>query len=203
MLNMELGEVLFGGVGAGLYSVLLFVFLAIFIAGLVIGRTPEYLGKKIEAYDMKMTVLAILPYVLLVHLFTALSCVTEFGTTALGNSGPHGFSEILYAFSSAAANNGSAFAGLSANTVGYNLTLACAMFLGRFLVVAPVVALAGSLVKKKIHPMTAASFPISSSVFILLLVGVIILVGALTFLPALTMGPVIEQFLMWKGVLFS
>jgi K+-transporting ATPase ATPase A chain len=203
LLNMELSEVIFGGVGAGLYSVLLFVLLAIFISGLIIGRTPEYLGKKIEAFDVKMTVLAILPYVLVVHALTAYGVLSKWGIAGLGNSGPHGFSEILYAFSSAAANNGSAFAGLSANTPGYNLTLALAMFLGRFLVIAPVVALAGSLVEKKIHPKTSASFPISSFVFISLLVGIILLIGALTFLPALTMGPIIEQFLMLKGVLFS
>lgn len=203
MLNMQLSEVIFGGVGAGLYSVLLFVFLSIFISGLIIGRTPEYLGKKIEAYDIKMTVLAILPYVLIVHLFTAWGCFSTWGLAGLGNTGPHGFSEILYAFSSAAANNGSAFAGLSANTPGYNLTLAAAMFFGRFLVIAPVIALAGSLVKKKIHPTTEASFPVSSVVFISLLVGVILLLGALTFFPALTMGPIIEQFFMLKGTMFS
>jgi K+-transporting ATPase ATPase A chain len=203
LLNMELSEVIFGGVGAGLYSVLLFVFLAIFISGLIIGRTPEYLGKKIEAYEVKMTVLSILPYVLVVHALTAWACFTPWGLGGLGNSGPHGFSEILYAFSSAAANNGSAFAGLSANTPGYNVTLAVAMFLGRFLVIAPVMALAGSLVSKKVHPKSAASFPISSFVFITLLIGVILLLGALTFLPALTMGPIIEQFFMLKGTFFS
>jgi len=202
MLNMQLSEVIYGGVGAGLYSVLLFVFLSIFISGLIIGRTPEYLGKKIETYDIKMTVLAILPYVLVVHAFTAWGCFSKWGLAGLGNTGPHGFSEILYAFSSAAANNGSAFAGLSANTPGYNLTLAAAMFLGRFLVLAPVIALAGSLVQKKVHPKTSASFPVSSLVFISLLVGVILLLGALTFLPALTMGPIIEQFFMLKGALF-
>jgi K+-transporting ATPase ATPase A chain len=203
LLNMELSEVIFGGVGAGLYSVLLFVFLAIFISGLIIGRTPEYLGKKIEAFDVKMTVLAILPYVLVVHGLTVWGCLSKPGLAGLGNSGPHGFSEILYAFSSAAANNGSAFAGLSANTPFYNLTLALAMFLGRFLVIAPVIALAGSLAEKKVHPKTAASFPISSFVFISLLVGIILLIGALTFLPALAMGPIVEQFFMLKGVLFS
>ena len=203
MLNMELGEVIFGGVGAGLYSVLLFVFLSIFIAGLIIGRTPEYLGKKIESFDIKMTVLAILPYVLVVHAFTAWACFSPWGIAGLGNAGPHGFSEILYAYSSAAANNGSAFAGLTANTVGYNVTLAAAMLLGRFLVIAPVLALAGSLVQKKVHPPTSASFPVSSFIFITLLIGIIILIGALTFLPALTMGPIVEQFSMLKGTLFS
>lgn len=203
MLNMQLSEVIFGGVGAGLYSVLLFVFLTIFISGLIIGRTPEYLGKKIESYDIKMTMLAILPYVLIVHLFTAWACFTKWGLAGLGNTGPHGFSEILYAFSSAAANNGSAFAGLSANTIGYNVTLGFAMLLGRFLVIAPVVALSQSLAEKKIHPVTAASFPLSSFIFIALLIGVIILIGALTFFPALTMGPIIEQFDFMKGKFFS
>lgn len=202
LLNMELGEVIFGGVGAGLYSVLLFVFLSIFIAGLIIGRTPEYLGKKIEAYDIKMTVLAILPYVLVVHALTAWGCYSSWGVEGLGNSGPHGFSEILYAYSSAAANNGSAFAGLSSNTIGYNTTLAVAMLLGRFLVIAPVLALAGSLVQKQVHPPTVASFPVSSLIFISLLIGIIFLIGALTFLPALTMGPIVEQFFMLKGTLF-
>ena len=202
LLNMELSEAIFGGIGAGLYSVLLFVFLSIFISGLIIGRTPEYLGKKIESYDIQMTVLTILPYVLLVHVFTAWGCFSTWGLAGLGNSGPHGFSEILYAFSSSAANNGSAFAGLSANTPEYNLTLAAAMFFGRFLVMAPVIALAGSMIEKKVHPKTAASFPVSSFVFISLLVGIILLIGALTFLPALTMGPIIEQFFMLKRVLF-
>ena len=202
MLNIELSEVIFGGVGAGLYSVLLFVFLSIFISGLIIGRTPEYLGKKIEAFDIKMTMLAILPYVLIVHAFTAWSCFSSWGLAGLGNSGAHGFSEMLYAFSSAGANNGSSFAGLSTNTPIYNVTLAIAMFLGRFLVIAPVIALAGSLVEKKVHPKTAASFPVSSLIFTSLLVGIILLIGALTFLPALTLGPIIEQFFMSKGMFF-
>ena len=199
MLNMELGSAIFGGVGSGLYSVLLFVLLALFIAGLIIGRTPEYLGKKIEAYDIKMTVLSILPYVVLVHLFTAISCTSQWGLSSLNNTGPHGFSEMLYAFSSAAANNGSAFAGLSTNTVPYNLSLATAMLFGRFLIIAPVLALAGSFVQKQVHPKT---FPISSFLFIAILVGVIFLVGALTFLPALTMGPILEHFVLFRGKLF-
>lgn len=203
MLNMQLNEVIIGGVGAGLYNIILFILLSIFIAGLIIGRTPEYLGKKIESFDIKMTVLAILPYVLIVHLFTSLGCRSSWGMEGLGNTGPHGFSEILYAFSSATANNGSAFAGLSTNSVGFNLSLAIAMLLGRFLVIIPAIALAGSMVKKKLHPKSAASFPISSLVFISLLIGIIFLLGALTFFPALTMGPIIEQFYMLKGVLFS
>jgi K+-transporting ATPase ATPase A chain len=203
MLNIQLSEVIFGGIGAGLYSVLLFVFLAIFIAGLVIGRTPEYLGKKIESFDIKMAMLAMIPFVLVVHAFTSLGCFTEWGLKGLGNTGPHGFSEILYAYSSCTANNGSAFAGLTANTIGYNLTLAFAMLLGRFLVLAPVIALAGSFAQKKMHPKSSGSFPVSSFVFISLLIAVILLLGALTFLPALTMGPIIEQFFMLKGMLSS
>ncbi len=202
MLNIQLSEVIFGGVGAGLYSVLLFVFLAVFLAGLIIGRTPEYMGKKIESFDVKMTMLAVMPFVLVIHGFTALSCGTEWGMKALGNTGPHGFSEILYAFSSCAANNGSAFAGLNANNVNYDVTLACTMLLGRFLVIIPVMALAGSFAQKKITPQNSGSFPASSPIFILLLVGVILLLGALTFLPALSMGPIIEQFFMLKGTLF-
>jgi potassium-transporting ATPase potassium-binding subunit len=203
LLNMELGEVIFGGVGAGLYTLLLFIFLAIFISGLIIGRTPEYLGKKIESFDIKMMILAILSYVLIVHAFTAWACFSPWGTAGLGNAGPHGFSEMLYAYSSTAANNGSAFAGLNANTPGYNLSLAAAMFFGRFCLIAPVMALAGSFVNKKIHPPSAASFPVSSFIFISLLVGVILLVGALTFFPALTLGPIIEHFFMLKGTFFT
>lgn len=199
LLNMQLGSAIFGGVGVGLYSVLLFVLLALFISGLIIGRTPEYLGKKIEAYDVKMTMLAILPYVVIVHLFTALACLSVWGVGELNNQGPHGFSEMLYAFSSAAANNGSAFAGLNSNTLGYNLTLAISMLLGRFLIIAPVLALAGSFVQKQLHPKT---FPISSLLFISLLIGIIFLLGALTFLPALTMGPVLEHFAMFRRELF-
>lgn len=203
MLNMQLSEVIFGGDGAGLYSVLLFVFLSIFIAGLIIGRTPEYLGKKIETFDIKMTVFAVLSFVLVVHTFTALACFTEWGLKAVSNGGPHGFSEILYAYSSAAANNGSAFAGLSSNSLGYNITLALAMLLGRFLVLIPVVALAGSFVQKKKLPEGPSSFPVSSFLFICLLIGVILLIGALTFLPALIMGPILESFFFLGGTLFS
>jgi K+-transporting ATPase ATPase A chain len=203
LLNMELSECIFGGVGAGLYSVLIYILLSIFISGLIIGRTPEYLGKKIEAFDIKMAVLATLAYILLVHAFTAWACLSEWGKSALGNSGPHGFTEMLYAFSSTSANNGSAFAGLSSNTPGWNMMLGIAMLLGRFLVIAAVIALAGSFVKKKYHPKTAGSFPVSSLIFTCLLIGVILLVGALTFLPALTMGPIIEEFDFLKGVLFQ
>lgn len=202
MLNMQLSEVIFGGVGAGLYSVLLFIFLCIFISGLIIGRTPEYLGNRIESREIKMTVFAMLAFVLIVHCFTSLACFSDWGLNGLGNESAHGFSEILYAFSSCTANNGSSFAGLSGNNLPYNLALGFAMLLGRFCILIPVLALAGSFGQKKIHPKSAGTFPVSSLVFISLLVGVILLVGALTFLPALTMGPIIEQFFMLKGMLF-
>ena len=196
LFNMQLGEVAFGGVGSGLYGMLIFVVLSIFLAGLMIGRTPEYLGKKIEAFDVKAAALAILiPTVLLLG-FTAWATVSPWGIAGLNNSGPHGFSEILYAFSSAINNNGSAFAGLSANTPWFNTTLGIAMLCGRFFVILPVLALAGSLAKKKIVPQSAGSFPAYGPTFTLLLVGTILLVGALTFLPALSLGPVVEHFLM-------
>ncbi len=202
MLNIQLSEVIFGGVGAGLFSVLLYILLAIFISGLIVGRTPEYLGNKIEGYEVKMIVFGLLSYILLVHLFTSWSCSSTWGKEQLGNAGPHGFSEILYAYSSCSANNGSAFAGLNGNTVWYNLTLGLAMLFGRFFILLPVLALGGSFVQKKLHPTTAGSFPVSSFVFIALLVGVILLVGALTFLPALTIGPILEEFYLQKKVLF-
>ena len=202
MLNMQLSETIIGGVGAGLYSVILFVFLSVFIAGLIVGRTPEYLGKKIEAYEIKMTMLANLSYVFIVLVFTSWAILSDWGLKGLGNSGPHGFSEVLYAYSSCGANNGSAFAGLTGNAVEYNLTMAFAMFFGRFAFMAPVIALAGSLAGKKVHPQSVASFPISSLTFVSLLIGVILLLGALNFLPGLTMGPIIEQFFMLKGTLF-
>ena len=199
LFNMQLGEVAFGGVGSGLYGMLIFVVLSIFLAGLMIGRTPEYLGKKIEAFDVKAAALAVLiPTVLLLG-FTAWATVSRWGITGLNNSGPHGFSEILYAFSSAINNNGSAFAGLSGNTPWFNTTLGIAMLCGRFFVILPVLALAGSLAKKKIVPQSAGSFPAYGPTFTLLLVGTILLVGALTFLPALSLGPVVEHFLMMNS----
>lgn len=198
MLNMQMNETIFGGAGAGLYSVLLFILLSIFISGLIVGRTPEYLGKKIESFDMKMIMFATIPFVFIVHLFTASAACSDWGVKALGNSGPHGFSEILYAYSSCASNNGSSFDGITGNTVPYNLTLAAAMLFGRFLVIVPVIALAGSLAEKKILQKTASSFPVSSFIFISLLVGIILLLCALTFLPALTMGPIIEQLFFLK-----
>jgi K+-transporting ATPase ATPase A chain len=196
LFNMQLGEVVFGGVGSGLYGMMIFVVLAIFLAGLMIGRTPEYLGKKIEAFDVKAAALAVLiPAVLLLG-FTAWATISPWGIAGLNNSGPHGFSEILYAFTSAINNNGSAFAGLSANTPWYNTTLGLAMLCGRFFVIIPVLALAGNLSGKKTVPQSVGSFPAFGPTFTLLLVGTILIVGALTFLPALSLGPVVEHFLM-------
>ena len=196
LFNMLLGEVVFGGVGAGLYGMLIFVLLAIFLAGLMVGRTPEYLGKKIEAQEIKLAALAILLPALVLLGFTALAVTSDWGTAAAGNAGPHGFTEILYAYTSAANNNGSAFAGLAANTPWYNLTLALAMLAGRFLVILPVLALAGSLARKKTVPQSAGSFPVSGITFILLVIGTVLLVGALTYLPGLALGPILEEFLM-------
>lgn len=195
MLNMQLGEVIFGGVGAGLYGMLIFVVLAIFIAGLMIGRTPEYLGKKIESYDVKAAALAILVTAISILGFSAWAAVSTWGVAGLNNGGPHGFSEMLYAFSSATANNGSAFAGLTANTPWYNTTLAIAMLVGRFFIIVPVLALAGNLARKKSIPESAGSFPVTGATFTLLLTGTVLIVGALTFLPALALGPIVEHFL--------
>jgi potassium-transporting ATPase potassium-binding subunit len=203
MLNMQLDAVIFGGVGAGLYSTLLLVILSVFISGLMIGRTPEYLGNKISVFDVKMIMVALIfSMILVVHFFTSLACTAEWGLKGLNNSGPHGFSEILYAYSSCAANNGSAFAGLSANTPLYNVTLAIAMLMGRFFMIIPVLALAGSLAHKRMHEKTAGSFPVATVLFSLILMSMIILIGALTFFPALTMGPIIEQFFLLKRMLF-
>jgi K+-transporting ATPase ATPase A chain len=197
MWLMQIGEVVFGGVGSGLYGMLLFVMLTVFIAGLMIGRTPEYLGKKIDVYDMKMTALAILVTPTLVLLGTALAIATDAGRAGILNPGAHGFSEVLYAFSSAANNNGSAFAGLSVNTPFYNLLLALAMFVGRFGVILPVLAIAGSLCVKKRQPAGNGTLPTYGPLFIGLLVGTILLVGALTFVPALALGPVAEHLQLW------
>jgi K+-transporting ATPase ATPase A chain len=197
LLNMQLGEVVFGGVGAGLYGMLLFVVLAIFIAGLMVGRTPEYLGKKIEAYDVKAAALAILVTAISILGFTAWAAVSDWGLAGLNNQGPHGLSEILYAFTSATANNGSAFAGLTANSTWYNTTLGIAMLVGRFFIIIPVLALAGNLARKKILPASAGSFPATGVTFTLLLVGTVVIVGALTFLPVLALGPIVEHFLMY------
>src|SRR5664280_17291 len=196
MFNMQLGEIIFGGVGAGLYGMLVFVVLAVFIAGLMVGRTPEYLGKKINAFDVKVAALAILVPIVFLLGFTALAASTQWGVKALNNAGPHGFSEMLYAFTSCIGNNGSAFAGLSANTPWYNLTLGLATLVGRFLLIVPVLALAGSLAVKKTIPQSAGSFPVSGPIFVFLLIGTVLIVGALTFFPAISLGPIVEHFLM-------
>ena len=202
LFNMHLGEVVFGGVGAGLYGMLVFVVLTVFIAGLMVGRTPEYLGKKIEAFDVKMSVVALLAPIFAILGFSAWAVVSAWGTGALNNAGPHGFGEILYAYSSAAANNGSAFAGISANVPWWNTTLGLGMLVGRFLIIIPVLALAGNLVRKKIAPAGVGSFPVSGATFTLLLLGIVLIVGGLTFLPALAMGPLVEHFLMLGGKVF-
>ena len=196
LFNMHLGEVVFGGVGAGLYGMLIFVVLAIFLAGLMIGRTPEYLGKKIESFDVKVAALAILIPAGVLLAFTAWAATSEWGLAGLNNHGPHGLSEILYAYTSAMNNNGSAFAGLSANTPWYNTTLALAMLIGRFFVIIPVLALAGNLGGKKVVAESSGSFPVSGVTFTLLVVGTVLLVGALTFLPVISLSPVVEHFLM-------
>ncbi|GAB4525928.1 MAG: potassium-transporting ATPase subunit KdpA [Anaerolineae bacterium] len=199
MLNMMLGEVIFGGVGAGLYGMLIFVILTVFIAGLMVGRTPEYLGKKIEAREIKMAIVAVLLPSACILLFTALASVTETGLSSRTNEGPHGFSEMLYAFTSAAANNGSAFAGLNANTPFYNVLIGVAMWVGRFGVILPVLAIAGSMASKKTAPPSPGTFPTDRPLFAGLLIAVILIVGALTFFPALSLGPIVEQFLMGAG----
>lgn len=199
LANMQLGEVVFGGVGTGLYGMLVFAILAVFIAGLMIGRTPEYLGKKIEAYEMKMSSIAILVTPLLVLLGTAIAVMTEAGRAGIANPGAHGFSEILYALTSAANNNGSAFAGLSANTPFYNVLLAVAMWFGRFGVIVPVLAMAGSLAAKKRIPASAGSMPTHGPLFVTLLIGTVLLVGLLNYVPALALGPVIEHLLLWMA----
>jgi K+-transporting ATPase ATPase A chain len=196
MLNIELGEVIFGGVGAGLYGMLVFVILAVFLSGLMVGRTPEYLGKKIGATEVKLAALAVLAPSAAILLFTALACVSPWGLAGLNNGGPHGFSEILYAYSSAAGNNGSAFAGLSANTPQYNASLGIVMWIGRFFVIIPALALAGSLAAKQPVPTSAGSFPVAGMTFGVILTGTVLIVGALTFMPALALGPILEHFLM-------
>jgi K+-transporting ATPase ATPase A chain len=192
---IQLGEIIFGGVGAGMYGILAFAVVAVFVAGLMVGRTPEYLGKKIEAREMKMASLAVLVPCATILIFTAIAVVTEPGKKGVFNPGPHGFSEVLYAFSSATGNNGSAFGGLSANTPFYNTMLAVAMFLGRYFIKVPVLALAGSLAQKKIVPASAGTLPTHTPLFVAMLVGTIVVVGALTFIPALALGPIVEQLL--------
>lgn len=202
MVNMMLGEIIFGGVGAGFYGMMLFVLMTVFIAGLMVGRTPEYLGKKIEAKEMTMVILAILAPCAMVLIGTGISAISTNGLSSLANKGPHGLSEMLYAYTSAAANNGSAFAGLSANTLFYNLMLALAMFVGRFAIILPILAVAGSLAQKKYSPPSSGTFETDTTLFALLLIGVILIVGALTFLPALSLGPIVEHLMMIKGQTF-
>ena len=200
LTNILLGEVVFGGVGAGLYGMLVFVVMAVFIAGLMVGRTPEYLGKKIEAFDIQMAMLYLLIFPLLILGFTAVTLLMpNLGLSSLANHGPHGLSEILYAFTSATGNNGSAFAGLNANTHFYNYALATAMFFGRFMMIVPMLAIAGNLAGKKIAPASAGTFPVTTPLFTILLTGVIVIVGALTFFPALSLGPILEHLLLHAG----
>jgi K+-transporting ATPase ATPase A chain len=203
LLNIELGEIIFGGVGSGLYGMIVFVVLSVFIAGLMVGRTPEYLGKKIEAYDVKMSMLYVLIFPLLILTLTALSVLYPAGLAGITNPGPHGLSQILYAYSSAAGNNGSAFGGLNANTTWYNTTLGFTMLSGRFLMMIPMLALAGNLARKKSIPPSPGTFPVNTALFTVLLTGVILIVGALTFFPALSLGPILEHLLLQHGVLFS
>jgi K+-transporting ATPase ATPase A chain len=213
LFNMQTDEVIFGGVGAGLYSMLIYAIVAVFIGGLMVGRTPEYVGKKIEQKEVKMAIIAILATSLVLLGFTALSSVASFAqgsywnsfgatTGNLNNGGPHGLSEILYAYSSGAGNNGSAFAGITANTPWYNLTIGLTMLVGRFLFIIPALAIAGSLAGKKLIPVTSGTLPTNSSLFVVLLVGTVLIVGALTYFPVLSLGPIVEHFQMLNGKLF-
>ncbi|MCX6238474.1 MAG: potassium-transporting ATPase subunit KdpA [Bacteroidia bacterium] len=202
MINLMLGEIIFGGVGSGLYGMVVFIIITVFIAGLMVGRTPEYLGKKIQKFEVQMAIIAVLAPNIVILLFAAWASVTAPGLSSLNNAGPHGLSEILYAFSSAAGNNGSAFAGLNANTVFYNLTLGIGMLIGRFGIIIPVMAIAGSMAKKKITPSSAGTFHTDNWLFIGLLIAVILIVGGLTHFPALALGPIAEHFLMNNGVTF-
>jgi K+-transporting ATPase ATPase A chain len=202
LVNIHLGELIFGGVGAGMYGMLVFVILTVFIAGLMVGRTPEYLGKKVEAYDVQMAMLYFLIFPVVILGFAAVSVLAPFGLASISNHGPHGLSQILYAYTSAAGNNGSAFAGLNANTHWYNATLGITMLCGRFLMIVPMLAIAGNLAAKKIAPPSLGTFPVSGSLFTVLLTGVIVIVGALTFFPALSLGPILEHLLLRAGTSF-
>jgi K+-transporting ATPase ATPase A chain len=204
LTNIMLGEVIFGGVGAGMYGMLVFVVVTVFIAGLMVGRTPEYLGKKVQAFDVQMSMLYLLIFPLLILGFAAVAALApNFGTSSLSNHGPHGLSQILYAYASATGNNGSAFAGINANTHWYLITQGIAMLAGRFLMIVPMLAIAGSLAGKKIAPPSLGTFPVDNSLFALLLTGVVIIVGALTFFPALSLGPILEHLLLRSGASFS
>jgi K+-transporting ATPase ATPase A chain len=200
LINIMLGEVIFGGVGAGLYGILIYVVLAVFIAGLMVGRTPEYLGKKIESFDVKMAMLAVLVLPLMILALTGVSVLGNFGTSSISNPGPHGLSEVLYAYTEAAGNNGSAFGGLNPNTLWYNTTIGITTLVGRFLFIIPMLAIAGNLARKKQIPASLGTFPVT--LFSVLLVGVILIVGALTFFPALSLGPILEHLLMQAGKTF-
>ncbi|MDD5184972.1 MAG: potassium-transporting ATPase subunit KdpA [Paludibacter sp.] len=202
LFNMMLGEIIFGGVGAGLYGMLIFVILTVFIAGLMVGRTPEYLGKKIEAFEVKMAIMGVIAPSFIILVFTAIACMTDAGLSSLSSKGPHGFSEMLYAFTSAGANNGSAFAGLNANTNFYNLMIGIGILVGRFGVIIPVLAIAGSLSEKKLIPVSSGTFRTDNFTFVFLLIAVILIVGALTFFPALSLGPIVEHILMITGKTF-
>jgi K+-transporting ATPase ATPase A chain len=202
LVNIMLSEVIFGGVGAGMYGMLIYIVLAVFIAGLMVGRTPEYLGKKIEGYDVKMAMLVVLVFPLVILVFTAISAVKPFGISSILNPGPHGLSEMLYSFTSQAGNNGSAFAGLTTNTLWYNTAGAFTMLIGRFLMIIPMLALAGNLARKKYVPPSLGTFPVTTPLFTVLLIGVILIVGALTFFPALSLGPILEHLLMGAGKTF-
>jgi K+-transporting ATPase ATPase A chain len=197
-----LGEIIFGGVGAGMYGMLVMIVLTVFIAGLMVGRTPEYLGKKIESKDVKMAMLYVLVFAFSILVFSAWSSVASYGASSVNNAGPHGLSEIVYAFTSGTGNNGSAFAGLNANTLWYNTTIGLAMLVGRFLMIIPMMAIAGNLAMKKIVPPSAGTFPVHTPLFVVLLIGVILIVGALTFFPMLSLGPIVEHFLMKSRMMF-
>src|SRR5215475_5899914 len=202
LVNMQLGEVIFGGVGSGLYGMLAFAIVAMFVAGLMVGRTPEYLGKKLEAREVKLTILALLRLPLSILGWTALATVLPAGLAGIANTGPHGFSEILYAYTEGTANNGSAFAGISANTLYYNTTIGFAMLIGRFIMVIPLLAVAGSLAQKKLLAPSAGTFPTNRPLFVGLLVGVVLIVGGLTYFPAISLGPAVEQVAMNQGKLY-
>jgi K+-transporting ATPase ATPase A chain len=202
LVNIMLSEVIFGGVGAGMYGILIYVVLAVFIAGLMVGRTPEYLGKKIEAYDVKMAMLVALVFPLVILIFTGVSSVNGFGTSGISNPGPHGFTQMLYAYVSGAGNNGSAFGGLTVNTPWYDTTIGFDMLIGRFLMIIPMLAIAGNLAQKKYVPPSLGTFPVTTPLFSALLIGVILIVGALTFFPALSLGPILEHLLMQAGKVF-
>ena len=202
LVNIMLSEVIFGGVGAGMYGMLIYIVLAVFIAGLMVGRTPEYLGKKIEAYDVKMAMLVVLVFPLVILAFSAISSVKDFGTSSIANPGPHGLSEMLYAYVSGAGNNGSAFGGLTVNTLWYDTTIGLTMLAGRFLMIIPMLAIAGNLARKKYVPPSLGTFPVTTPLFTVLLIGVILIVGALTFFPALSLGPILEHLLLGAGKTF-